>query len=384
MIRLKIQFSVILLGFLGLVQPATAQNNVGLGLYIWSGTLDRPQRLAESAFHLLQMGQTSLRFLFSPRSAETYRWSTDPCPRLRADYLACLARSSEFSRVLADPRWTSLGLTTYDTTSTGQGYEVKFLDVNFQRQQGVQVQDEYAQLTVQLLRNYGNRPGLIWISSWEGDNQIYCGEAYAFATNPASRASCLQRYARGEFGAPRSPAEAIQGLALWHKNRYLGINEGLRRYRALGRTAPRLQIWSAPEISSTRFLRSAGHADLLQGLSSTPFHALSYSAYEATNLELQTPGSIRSHLSEILQRINNRPLIIGEFGFSHRDLPQATNHLRTSATILKGLVRSGMLNGAVVWQAYEDQPNTTTFGMIDPRGRPTPLGQTLLPIFSGN
>ncbi len=362
---------------------------VGLGAYIWTGQLNGTQRLARSSNHVLKSGLRSARILVSPRTAQTYGWAADPCINQDANYLSCLVQKPEVAAVLAHPDLKSLGLTVYDSKSAGDtGYATEFLNQEFQTQNASRIQREYERLAITLLERYGTRPLTIWISSWEGDNQVYCEKSYAYATDLQERLACQEQYRLGQINPQVKTVEAsLKGLAEWHRNRMLGIANGRKKFTDRKGSATQLQLLVAPEINSTRFLRVNGHRDLLTELiaQKVPFHALSYSAYEATNLEFQQPGSIASHIHEISVRLlkgfgegTPRGVIVGEYGFSQSQYENAPQRLARSTVALKQLYENQQILGAILWQAFDDEA-LPTFGLFARDGTKTKLGQAIFP-----
>jgi len=91
---------------------------------------------------------------------------------------------------------------------------------------------EYSDLTFYLYEQYGQTHKRFIITNWESDNDVYCGAAYAYATNPAAKALCDSNYPAA-YGV-RTPEDALAGLTLCFKARRQGIEEGRQRALALG------------------------------------------------------------------------------------------------------------------------------------------------------
>lgn len=335
-----------------------------IGIYHWGGVY--PHSVAEGVERIAELGGTVARITISPRATVDYQ-TGQPCS---ADFsLPAALQSPDLVRALSNRQISTFIFTLYDDLTfacEGQSY----FDPSFYSPENTAalVQD-YTDLTLFLIRNYPDKRFIF--DNWEGDNAIFCGTAYTYATDPRARARCDSNY-QAWFGVA-SPVDGLRGLRLWLEARVSGVQQGLQLAATEGLSAGRVQV--AAEMNIVRALHDNGLPsvlyDVLPGLA---LDYVSYSAYESIGGP-DPAGQLRTDLDTI-RAVSGLPVIIGEFGFPRVAHPDA---VALDDVVVKTAAAWGV-DYAIAWNLFDQSP-TDNFGVFDLNGQPTPFASYFFQLF---
>jgi hypothetical protein len=260
-------------------------------------------------------------------------------------------------------------LTAYDGLAFGDCITHRHLDPGFYTPTNVAaIIKEYSDLTLYLSEAYRNTHKRFIISNWEADNEIYCGAAFAYATDPAARAACNARYQSGRESS-RSPDESIKGITLWFQARQQGIEDG--RNRALSRGIGGKRVYLAPEFCVVHALHDAGYKSVLYDvLPYVLFDYVSYSSYESIN-QADSEKALFGDLNTIQDVVGSSAIILGEAGFARSAWGPDGAVTRMDRVI--SLAVSWGVSYIFQWNMY-DQNVIYDFGLYDVTGKLTALG----------
>jgi hypothetical protein len=187
---------------------------------------------------------------------------------------------------------------------------------------------ELENLALYLYRTYHNSGKTFYISHWEGDNAVYCSDAYDYAINANTRNTCNSEYPTLYDGVP-NPNTGMQGLADWLSARQSGVAAARSQAASEGITG--VTVDHTPEINIVRALQQNGYESVLYNvLPSLHPDAVSYSSYESINTCTDNPlatceqtltqdlGTIRSHSG------GTSVVILGEIGYSEAQFSNAS------------------------------------------------------------
>lgn len=262
-----------------------------------------------------------------------------------------------------------------------------------------QVTEEYKNLTLHLYQQYSGTGKRFYLGNWEGDNILYCGEAFRYVTDESFRALCNSLYQNRQFGpSVASPQDMAFGLKKWFESAMKGVFEG--RSLAAQNGWFGVEVYYAPGFNSVQLLQNPSVAvpgsnlpplySLLNGSTSTGFGMLSnlspgeiiiddiqgqaprveqvprfdfvsYSAYDTINRLTSTNNVLYDDFEDkIVPKLGSGNILIGEFGFSYRDY-QDPNEVDVKATRVIDLARSWRSQSQVVgiphmfwWQLRDD------------------------------
>ncbi|HEV3332898.1 MAG TPA: hypothetical protein VG096_18050 [Bryobacteraceae bacterium] len=352
--------------YLALLAPIASALAAGsgsgqIGIYHWGGQYS--QSVSQGVGAVAALGGKVVRISLSARFYRDYNMGPD-C--LTGFTLAAAAQDPDVVRALANPGIDVVMITAYDGATYGDCQHMYYLDpAFFTPENTAAVRKEYSDLTFYLYRKYRLSRKQFIISDWEGDNSIYCGDAYKFALVDTVRSQCLSEY-QSQYGVA-SPAEAFEGFRLWQRARALGIADGRARARARGIGGQR--VYLAPEFNMVRALHDHGFQSVLYDvLPLTTFDYVSYSSWESINTA-DPAGTLLADLATIQEVTGANQIIIGETGFSRSAWP-GQDVVRTSDVI------SAALNwGAAYifqWNLYDTDANDE-FGLYNLQGQATPL-----------
>jgi hypothetical protein len=332
-----------------------------IGIYHWGGRYSHS--VGDGVDTIASLGGHVARIAFSARYYRDYNIAPDCYPGFS---LTTAAQEPDMRRAFENPTIDVLILTAYDGTTWGDCQRLNFLDPAFFTPAHIAaVVQEYSDFTLYLYRTYQHTHKRFIVSNWESDNSVYCGQAYAFATDPVVRAACRSQY-MSLFGVA-TPEDALQGLKLWLQSRAQGIVEG--RYRAQAEGLGGMRVYIAPELNIVRALHDVGFQSVLYDiLPYVMFDYISYSAWESIN----TPDPVNTlwtDLDTIQEVIGSSAIIVGESGFL-RQGNQGQDVARTSEVISAALAWG--VAYIIQWQLYDSDP-VNAFGLYDLEGQPTPL-----------
>ena len=335
-----------------------------IGLYHWGGVY--PHSVSEGVERIAQLGGTLARITVSARAAVDYQ-TTDACP---ADFsLLAALQSPDLIRALSNPGISTFIFTLYDDLTFGCDTPLYFNPSFYSPENSAALVQEYADLTLFLIRNYPDKRFIL--DNWEGDNAVFCGAAYTYATDPRARARCDANYP-ASFGVA-SPADGLRGLRLWLDARAAGVKEGSRLAAAEGLSGGPVQV--AAEMNIVRALHDHGLPsvlyDVLPGLA---VDYVSYSAYES--IGGPDPGAQLRVDLDTIRAVSGLPVIIGEFGFPRAARPDA---VALDDAVVKAAAASGV-DYMIAWNLFDQSP-TEDYGVFDLDGQPTPFAPYFFQLF---
>jgi hypothetical protein len=341
---------------LGLVAlPAVPAENHPLktpvGAYIWGGLLgERPsvQAFHDSVAFLLANGFSAVRFTVTPSSLADYGLTPDSCPG--QDRSPCYLDKLLAGRVFDDPRIRLLMITLHDFTSAA---DERILDPVFLTAHRDEIVRETEDDLAVFGRRFPNRHLTVVVSNWEGDNLVYCGHTFQFASDAHFNAACAAR-SGGGFAA------RLRAFQQWIALR----DEAIRRFQ---RTAPGLDVIQAPEFSNLNMFgencRTACNPawTVFETLSKRPL--CSYSAYDSSGR-----GTLGTDLPRILETCDR--VIIGELGFERKkdDWKSLSQSYEKAALAIAPFYNR--LAGILLWHAFENPRSTPGFALYDNTGQP--------------
>ena len=331
-----------------------------IGIYHWAGHY--PHSMSEGVETIAGLGGHTARVALSARYYRDYNIAPDCHPNVS---LASAVQEADVRRSFDNPEIEVFIITAYDGVTFGDRQTMQFLDPAFYTPaHSAAVIQEYSDFTLYLYRACQHTHKRFIISNWEGDNAVYCNQAYLYATDAAFRASCRSQYP--SFGIA-SPEDALQGLRLWLQLRAQGISEG--RYRAEAEGIGGRRVYSAPEFNIVRALHDQRLPSVLYDI--LPFIAfdyVSYSAWESINTADPT-STLIADLDTIRDVVGSSAIIIGEAGCA-RQSNSGAEVARVSEVISTAL-RWGVAY-VIHWQLY-DADAVNAFGLYDLDGQSTLL-----------
>jgi hypothetical protein len=336
--------------------PASAQPQTGrplIGAYVWGGLLNgKPtiENFHDSVKFVLDHGFEAVRFAVTPGSLPSY--GVPSCAA--TDQMRCALKSLLDAPVFDDARLKLVVITLHDF-SFGQR---PMVDAEFLEQHRAALVQEYRAGLAAVSERFANRNTTVVISNWEGDNVVYCGSVYRFATAVRFAAEC-QGQATGNI------ERRMQGLVAWLKLRSELVDE-------VRRDSPPLTLLHAPEVNNVvLFEHRCRHqcdpsATVFGRLGELPgLRLCSYSAYDSVRENLLATALAR--LSAVCPTV-----ILGEVGIRTPDVSSAEADKRAKAVIDQ--VRGASVKvplAIIVWNAFEARASRDAgYGLFEEDGRP--------------
>ena len=335
-----------------------------VGFYHWGG--EYQVSASQGVEQIAKLGGRLARLTLSPQYYTDYHLGSGCYPNFS---LSRIAQVPDIKRALDNDQIEVFMLTAYDGPSFGDCIRHRHLDPAFYTPTNIAaIVKEYSDFTLYLYETYRGTHKRFILSNWESDNEIYCGAAYAYATDPATRAACNARY-QSAYEGSRSPDEAIKGMMLWFQSRQQGIDDG--RNRALSRGIGGKRVYSAPEFCIVRALHNAGFKSVLYDvLPFVAFDYVSYSSYESIN-QADLEKALMADLNTIQAVVGSNAIILGEAGFARSVWMPEGAVARTDRVI--NVAVSWGVSYFFQWNMY-DQNGTYNFGLFDATGQLTGLG----------
>ena len=185
-----------------------------------TGAAIRPTVLLPESARFLIYTDISQESHFLPRMAVDYNRGTECIPGFR---LATVLDDPELRSAIADPRLQLLLTTAYDGAGFSDCMTHSYLSLAFYTPDNTaRLVDEYSEFTYRLYVLYHGTGKKFVLMNWEGDNAIYCSQAYTYIHSDEFRKQCTDAYA-GLYAGNRGPSDSIQGMILSLKARYLGV-----------------------------------------------------------------------------------------------------------------------------------------------------------------
>ena len=282
--------------------------------------------------------------------------------------LAQIAASDGFPTAFQNPSISTYILTTNDHTTFSDCNTKKYLNPSFYTTANTAaITQEYQNLAMYLYQTYKGTNKKFIISNWEGDNDLYCGAAYAYATDPSYKSWCDSTYS-SKYNGNASVSDSISGMSKWLTARDNGIRNAQALASAQGLSG--VSVNSSAEFNIVHALKDNGFKSMLYDvLPGVGADYNSYSSYESINQA--NPGAVLASDLQIARGLVGN-VIVGEFGFNRDTLGAATAeaNLKTVADAIKN---SGIQYG-IIYQLF-DQPvsDNGLFGLFTSDGTATGL-----------
>lgn len=365
-LRYKCVFTTILFA-----TEARAANTDRIGIYHWGGQLTTS--MSSGVERIASLGGHVARVAYSPTYYTDYGVRTGCYPNYS---LSNLAQEPDVQRALDNPDIHVFILTAYDGLTFGDCRHHKYFNPDFYTAENIAaLKAEYSDFVLYLFRRYANTNRRFILSNWEGDNAVYCGAAWGYAVDPATRTDCDQTYP-DKYEGNATPAQSFAGMRLWLLTRQAGIDDGLARARVLGLTG--FEVLHAPELNIVTTLEQYGLPSLLRDvLPSLQPSYVSYSSYESLGTN-DPASSLAADIATIRAITGVRGLIIGEAGYPRSDTQQV-GHISVALQV--------SLQCAVDYFIYwnlNDQSSTASFGLFDFTGDFTATGRLFERAFRGD
>jgi hypothetical protein len=348
--------------------------SLSVGFYHWGGVYHAS--ISEGVAAIAAVGGHVARLAISPRMAIDYGMGSS-C--IAGFTLANAVQDPDVKKALDNPAIDVFVLTAYDGVTFGDCRTHLYLNPGFYTPSGeAAIVQEYSDLTLYLYQAYQHSSKRFIISNWESDNDVYCGEAWLYTTNPIFSADCDANY-RVSYAGNVSPAESYQGLRLWFEARQKGIEDG--RNRALAAGIGGIKVYFAPEINICRCLHDAGlESALYDVIPYIKFDYVSYSSYQST-LSANPHDMLLNDLDTIEKVTGTRAIIIGEIliGSPSTD-PQAFD--QTLQGVLDGALSWGA-SYIIYWNLFSPF-DCIDCGVYDSAGQTTPVGAFFENYLPGN
>jgi hypothetical protein len=326
-----------------------------IGVYHWGVFSDPSGPILGGVNFAASKGFKIMRLALSPRSSIDYGASSTCDSGLS---LTQLVQKNGFSQALANSSINTFILTTYDGTSFSDCQTKKYMNPTFYTTANTNaVVQEYYDFAMYLYQTYKNTGKLFIIDNWEGDNNLYCGQAYNYATSASFKSYCDSNYS-SLYNGNTSVNDSISGMKLWLAARTAGIDKARVAAGVQGITG--VVVDSAGELSIVTALHSNGYKSMLYDvLPSLSLDYISYSSYESINNS--TPATtLNSDIQTIKNVTGVNNIIVGEFGYSP-DQVGATNAPAYLQQVAQDISSSGATYG-IIWDLF-DQPSSN-FGLF--------------------
>jgi hypothetical protein len=335
-----------------------------VGVYHWGGQV--PRSVSQGVEQIAGLGGRIVRIALSPRHYSDYE-GRDAC--YSGFSLAAIAQDPDVKKALDNPSIDLFMFTAYDGTSFGDCVHHRYLNPGFYTPENTAALiQEYSDFTLYLYQTYQHTHKRFIISNWEADNDVYCGAAYAYATDRRAREACDSSYAY-YYDGNSTPEQSLEGLQHWFQLREKGIVDGRNRAALMGMGG--MRVYFAPEFSIVHVLHDAGLKSVLYDVvPKVIFDYVSYSTYESINRS-DPDSALGADLNLIQDTTGSSSIIFGEIGFSRSEWGSDVAVSR-SARVIAAAISWGV-SLIFQWNLY-DQDSSNDYGLIDTAGDLTPLG----------
>jgi hypothetical protein len=284
--------------------------------------------------------------------------------------------SADAQQALADPNIQVYAISAFDENSQCVNGRI-YVDPTLYMANGsptafsAATTAEFENLALYLYRTYHDSGKTFYISHWEGDNAVYCSNAYGYATDPGTASGCNDNYSTLYPNVP-NPDTAMQGLGDWLSARQSGI--AAARSQAASEGIAGVSVYHTAEINIVRALAGAGYESVLYNLlPSLRPDAVSYSSYEsintcATSSLAACEQTLTQDLGTIAAQAGTSRIVLGEIGFSEAQFPNASIQ-----TWLSGLLPTALADGVAAtfeWVLIDDNQ----FGLYNQQNQIQPTG----------
>jgi hypothetical protein len=327
--------------------PTTAQDT--LGIVHWGGIPAGPSSLQDGAADVQQVGAKNIFLDLSPKYAESYA-GTNFAGAIST--LSDLIRTDPFQQVLQQPFNTivlnAFSFTNWDWTSQNHPRGA------FTAEQAAREKAEIKELATYLMQRFQGTGKTFIIKNWEGDWWMNENASDLDATPTATQ---------------------IQATRDWLNTRHEGLVEARQALSLDG-----VRVQDAVEFNLLDRARRNLPSALRDIVPYVQSDYVSYSSYDTINRPSTADLSRRIDDDVCFIRsypgIGDRPLMIGEYGFSQDQFADAPER----ATIASQAFLDEGVSKAFYWQIADNV--SPRFGLIGPDGaRPTltALGRLLRP-----
>lgn len=333
-----------------------------IGFYHWGG--QAPRSISEGMRAIEKMHGRIARIALSPRYHTDYHaTATALCDTNFR--LAASLEDADVQTALDTPGIEVILITAYDGVSYRDCATHSYLVPSFYTPANrAALKAEYADFVFILAQRYAGSGKRFILANWEGDNTIYCGQAFRYAWEAAFREECNSNYPK-YYAGNRNPGESMQGLIAWFRGRYEGVAEGKRRAMVAGFEGVEIEL--ALEFSVVHALHDNGFSSVLYDVIPTsPFDYVSYSAYETINRS-NPAAQLESDLELIRAVAGTTRIILGEVGYA-RSL-WGERAIANLSQVVECAVRWGVPY-LIHWNLY-DQDAQSDFGLYDTNGSAT-------------
>ena len=335
-----------------------------LGIYHWGGQAARG--VSEGVTRIAGIGGTAVRITLSPLYTTDYNISGG-CYQ---DFtLTNIAHIPDIRNALGNVKIRVMMLTAYDGTSFGDCRTKNYLNPSFYTRANIAaMRKEYSDFAFHLHKTCRNTGKRFIISSWEGDNELYCGQAHRYATDAHFRNFCNANYA-SLYNGTASVSDSICAMKKWLAVRRQGIRDGRSRAALDGYRG--VEVLFAPEFNIVRALKDNGLKSILYDiLPFVSYDYVSYSSHESIN-RADPAMEIIADLNRIRKVIGSKHIIVGEFGCTRSAWGNAVvDRIRA----VHEASRAWGVPYVFHWNLY-DQNAVDTFGLYDVRGAKTAIGE---------
>ena len=354
----------------------------GFGGYFWGGRQGNAT-LSTGQKSLIAAGFDAARLVITPRMRSGnpldnyYNLNLSnfkaACP-LSVPFLPCAIRYAPYQAAISSAGLKTIVLTAYDSASAGAlGQSANYVDPSFWANPANQqaVTQEYKDLTLALYQTQNGSGKAFVITSWEADNQAYCGSFFGYYTDPSFRSTC---------GAIGSRNAAIAAITKWFQARQEGIRAGRAAAAAAGYSGMTVSDGIEFNMNSLTYEYDVDGQVLQTILRNVvpivqPDFVL-YSSYDSQN---------RGHMEQDLRRISGwltqvappSKLAIGESGFPRHGV-DGIDTFRTVETALA--IQRVQLPFAILWEAYDSNAGDRVypFGLLQATGQQRKVTRILL------
>jgi hypothetical protein len=277
-----------------------------------------------------------------------------------------------YRRLLEHPQLTTIWLTAYPVVDYGQGSDEINLRRHVPEREWKQEYEQMGEMVEWLCQNLGHLDKVILISNHEGDEKLR--EVLDSTGRPDLAVANLERNLRTRF-------QAVSAARARFPSARLKVLFGVE-----------ISLWQLKlhRDSSGKYVKGKQGLNALEAI----LPQLSYDFVSFSSWEVLARQDVEAALGEALEDIGKRTrggltpagakafgprhVLLGEFGYA-RDW-KLKGEIRDAglATAVK-LLREDRIPYAVYWQLYDNlEGDTKQFGLIDPEGRITCVGQFFL------
>lgn len=322
--------------------------------------------MSQGVEQIAALGAKTARVSLSAKYYTDYNIGTSCYPQFS---LTAAAQQADVKRALDNPRIETFIITAYDGVTFGDCWHHRYLNPDFYTpEHTAAIVQEYSDFTFYLAQTYQHTRKSFILSNWESDNDVYCGQAWGYATFESVRAECNASY-RIIYEGNTSPDDSLRGLRLWLQARERGIAEG--RERAAAQGIGGMRVYLAVEFCIIHALRDAGFKSVLYDvLPFVVYDYASYSAYESIG-KPDAGNQLKADLDLVGDLVGYHAVILGEVGFSRGQWGSDAVISRTNDVLEAAL--SWGVSYIIQWNLYDPETGDL-FGLYDKAGNVNPLG----------